>query len=371
MAKLREATSAERALAWVPRPWRGEDAPRRRCAESATHRDGGAYLAAADYAGDPPSDPQPGEYAALARLPGARALCDREALADLAKRHGALAAAPVRAASGEILAVLLVGGGPSSPPRVLAALDAATRRLAAPLRAAVRLERLDAEARRLHRLAGLGALTAEVAHEIRNPLTSLSTFVQLLPERRDDPAFVDRFLGVVQDELGRLERLLENVLAQGAPRDAAGTPGRVGEAVQAVLELLRYRAASLGVRLESEVAPGLPATALDTDGLRQVILNLALNGLGATPRGGSVRIGAVADDGVVRLSVCDDGPGLPAERRAWLSRPAGAEAEPGTGLGLAITRRLVEEAGGRLECGDGPGGELRITLPGLARPRAR
>jgi signal transduction histidine kinase len=347
--RLRRVAGCDAALAW------------------ARSADGRAYLAAAAYAGAAPREPEPGELELLAELLGAADLGGRAELRRIAAGHRCAAAAPVRGADGVCLAALLIGGSAPPRPRVLAALEAAARRLAAPLAIALRLERLDAEARRLDRLAALGSLAAEIAHEVRNPLASLKTFVQLAPERRDDPEFLGRFGAVVADELRRVERLLDLMIDQGRPGDAPG-PGAapLDAAVEAVADLLRLRAAQRGVRLETRVEPELPDAALSADALRQVVLNLALNALAATPPGGGVQVVAGARDAGLLLCVGDEGPGVAPALRATLFDPfASVRSERPGGLGLAITRRLVEEAGGSIECADrsGGGAEFRVRLP--------
>ena len=320
-------------------------------------RVGGAYLAAADYAGEAPREPGREELDLLAALDSAAALlpdAGDPGLARLAERHGASAAAPVRGPGGELLAALLVGGAGAARPRVAAALERAARGLARALGPGAP----ERDARHQERLAALGRLAAEIAHEVRNPLVSVKTFVQLLPEHRDDPEFMDRFLAVVGDELRRMERLLDRVIDQGRPPGADGeATARVSEALAAVGELVRHRAASAGISLETRIEELLPDAAIPPDELRQVLLNLVLNAVDATPRGGTVSMVAEAGEaGRVRIRVRDQGPGLPAELGEALQRGFGGPVpgragRPG-GLGLAITRRIVEDAGGSIEARD-------------------
>jgi signal transduction histidine kinase len=316
-------------------------------------------------------------YAALAALSGATDLGAAGAPAALrrvAEEHGFSAAAPVAPAEAGASAVLLAGGAADPPgrvrPRTLAALEAAARRVAGPAEAvfaAERLLRLDAEVQHLDRLAALGSLVAEIVHEIRNPLVSVKTFLQLLPERLHDPDFRERFLAVASDELRRVERLLDVILQHGRPRAPARSESeaRADTVFESVAQLVGFRADERGVGLEVGDATGLPPLRIADDVLRQVVLNLVLNAIEVTPSGGTVRLSARETRERVELAVDDEGPGIPESLRPHLFDPffSTKRDRPG-GLGLSITRRLVEEAGGVLEVRDreGRGASLRVTL---------
>jgi signal transduction histidine kinase len=283
------------------------------------------------------------------------------------------------------MAVLLLSGSSdalggsartSVRPRALAVLEASARRLEGPLAAALsagRLARLDQDVRRLDRLAALGALSAEIAHEVRNPLLSVKTYLQLLPERENDPEFRTRFFEVVSDEIRRMERLLDTVIEHAQPSaDPPGAAAAPNLVLDATIELLRHRAHTRGVEIEATPAPDgeppLPEVALTPDRLRQVVLNLTLNAIDATPKGGSVRLRAQHGEIGVELVVSDQGPGIPEALRARVFEPffSSRSDRPG-GLGLAISRRIAEEVGGSLEVRDAPGGgaAFHLNLPSV------
>lgn len=275
-------------------------------------------------------------------------------------------------AAGEPWVVLLLTGPEDPPgavrPRTLAALAAAARGLEGPAAASAalaRLGRLDADVQRLDRLASLGGLVAEIAHEVRNPLVSVKTFLQLLPDRLDDPDFLTRFHHVVAEELRRIERLLDVVLAHARPRPetAPDGPTAARPVFEAVARLLAHRALEGGARIEVDVADDLEVP-LAADPLHQVILNLSLNAVEVTPAAGAVRLrGRRAEHGAPELAVEDDGPGVPPEHRESIFEPfhSTKPGRPG-GLGLAISRRLVEQAGGRLEVTDRPEGGATFRI---------
>jgi signal transduction histidine kinase len=319
------------------------------------------------------------ELAALASLDRAIDLGSAGASAPLralAERHGVAAAAAVPRGDAGPSWVILAGGGRlragEVSPRDLAQLQATAERLAAPTAlaaAASRLAQLDADVRRLDRLASVGSLVSEIVHEIRNPLVSVKTFLQLLPERGGEPEFQESFLRLASEELRRVERLLDLVLDHARPSaDAAdGAPAaEVAAAAASIAQLVSHRAAERGVAVTEEAEGEGLRVALSSDGLRQVLLNLTLNAIDASPEGGRVRIAARRRGEGVEITVSDEGPGVAPEHRSRVFEPffSTKPGRPG-GLGLAISRRIAEEAGGRLELHSAREGGTRfvLTLP--------
>jgi signal transduction histidine kinase len=227
---------------------------------------------------------------------------------------------------------------------------------------------------RLDRLAALGELAAEIVHEIRNPLVSIKTLVELLPERLDDPEFRAHFVSIVREEVRRIERLLDRVLEYGRP--APPTPTPTTAAIESVVtwatHLLAHRMRERGVRLESSIASSLPQAEIEEDSLRQVLLNLMMNAIEASPPGSRVRLVAEAQGKEVIVHVEDEGPGIPDELRQRVF-DAFFSTKPGRfgGLGLTVSRRMAEAAGGSLLLmaeSATPGAVFRLALP---RARAK
>lgn len=374
IATLSEETGATRVAAW------GRD------------RTGAPAVLAARLESSALLAPDERALALLGQLEAVLDLGDPHAsdeLRTLAMEHGFAAAAPLQRIESqrgaEPPAILLIGGAErpgSVRPRTLASLAAAAERLSATESPVTRLGQLDQEVQRLDRLAALGSLVAEIVHEIRNPLVSVKTFMQLLPDHADDEEFKGEFHQVALEEVRRIERLLNVVLehartptanrAHAAEPDEPGEGTDLGSAFESLGQLLAFRASDRDISLATDVASDLPRPGLDADALRQVLLNLTLNALDVTPDGGNVRLGARAHETGVAIDVQDEGPGVPTELRERLFEPffssKGAE-RPG-GLGLGISRRLVEDAGGRIEILDGAGGGsiFRITLPSVTNP---
>jgi signal transduction histidine kinase len=277
------------------------------------------------------------------------------------------------AIGGEPQAAFLVSADGESPgtlrPRTRAILEGAARRLesaTAAASAAARLGRLDANVQRLDRLASLGELASEIAHEVRNPLVSVKTFLQLLPERLEDPEFLEGFLQVVTDEVRRIEELIDAVLAHARPGVTfEGEDVSVAPVLETVAALLRHRAVERSLQIETEADAALRAP-LSGDVLRQVVLNLALNAVDASPDSGRVLLRALDVAGSLEIRVEDQGPGVEPGLRVRIFEPffSTKDDRPG-GLGLAISRRLVMEAGGSLEVAEAEGGgaSFRIRFP--------
>ncbi len=290
--------------------------------------------------------------------------------------RGVSALAPIAGLGETPAAMLLVfSSHPGRPlrPRTRAVLEEIAMSLAQSMSthlAVDRLSQLDAAVQRLDRLAALGAMVSEIVHEVRNPLVSVKTFLQLLPERLGDPSFHREFRGLVEDEVARLERMLDDLLRHARPRASAdpGEGARIAEAVGTTIQLLGYRCRERAVDLETKIAGDLPRVALGDDALRQLLLNLLLNATSVTPSGGRVCIRAdwsQREPNSVELVVEDEGPGIDPALRAKLFEPFWTTRSEGAGgLGLAICKRLVEEAGSTIEVHNARGGGacFRVTL---------
>ncbi|HPG25477.1 MAG TPA: ATP-binding protein [Myxococcota bacterium] len=293
--------------------------------------------------------------------------------------RGVAAAAPVAGLGATPAAVLLVFSARPTRglrPRTIAVLGEVAADLSKSLSTTLavdRLVRLDGAVRRLDRLSALGGVVSEIVHEIRNPLVSVKTFLQLLPDRLDDPDFHGEFREIVTEEVRRLERLLDDLLAHARPkvRPRSGDEGaRVVDTIGTTLQLIRYRCRERGIELSTELRDGLPAVAVGEDALRQLLLNLLLNATEATSEGGSIRLRADwSEDAInhVVIEVADDGPGIAPDAAAHVFEPFWTSRENGVGgLGLAICKRIVDEAGGRITVGPDAksgGACFRVDLP--------
>ena len=226
------------------------------------------------------------------------------------------------------------------------------------------------------RLASVGVMSAQVAHEINNPLTTVLGYAKLLaedkPEDHPDRAGLDLIAG----EAARMKQIVAGLLdyaRAGRPDDRAGSdecdPSAVARHVAALVAPgLRKARVTLHVDVQ-----GAPRAAIDAHALQQVLVNLVQNAAQAMPDGGAVHLtwAPLPGDLALALDVTDDGPGIAPADRPRVFDPFFTTKAPGagTGLGLAVVKHLVARGGGSVEVTDGPGGRgarFRVTLPRAA-----
>jgi signal transduction histidine kinase len=219
------------------------------------------------------------------------------------------------------------------------------------------MNRMLAEVRRAERLGVMGQMAAGVAHEIRNPLSSMKMTVQMLRESGKDAESFDLILR----EIERLELIAAELT--GASQPLRKEAVKLDSVVNDVLELMRRRLEHLGIRVEKAYAP-VPDVQVDVARFKRCVMNLVLNGAQAMPSGGPLRVGVAPRDGRIRFSVTDAGAGVPAEIGSKVFEPFVTTKQDGVGLGLALTKRIVEDHGGSIGYDSAPGGTtFWIELP--------
>jgi two-component system sensor histidine kinase PilS (NtrC family) len=227
------------------------------------------------------------------------------------------------------------------------------------------MERVQSQAQQL-KLAALGRLTANMAHEIRNPLAAISHAAELLAEEERDPLHT-RLARIIHDNTGRLNRLVTEVLELGRRDRAQPEVLRWQAFLSGFLEELALHDASVGRRVQvGELDVELR---FDRGHLYRVLWNLMANALRhASDADHAVRLEArpAATSGRVELHVIDDGPGVAEAQRSQVFEPFFTTHGAGTGLGLYIARELCEASGASLELlDDGPGAHFRVSAEGL------
>lgn len=227
---------------------------------------------------------------------------------------------------------------------------------------------LEAEISRQERLSELGNLAATVAHEIRNPLNSVSMGLQRLKAEfspRQDHEQYARFLNLMQGEVQRLNSIVEQFLSLARPLTLSPEEISVQEFLQELTTLVAGDASSSNVQIELEIPPGLPPLRADRNYLKQLLLNLILNGVQAMPQGGKLTLDAHADKNQLQLTVQDRGTGIGPETLKKIFEPYFTTKPNGSGLGLSIARRIAEAHGGTLtvESELGQGSRFHVFLP--------
>lgn len=214
----------------------------------------------------------------------------------------------------------------------------------------------------------MGNLAAQVAHEVRNPLNAISMGLQRLKAEfkpTQDEGEYSHFIGLMRGEVHRLNGIVEQFLTLARPLSMQPGPVKVDQLLNELTTLNRGDAEAAGVAIEVVNHGHPPVVEADPDYLKQVLLNLMLNGLQAMPGGGTLTLETEARDGEMRLSVSDTGMGIEPEDLERIFEPYFTTKTDGSGLGLAIARRIVEGHSGTLGVTSEAGGGSRfeIVLP--------
>jgi signal transduction histidine kinase len=228
-------------------------------------------------------------------------------------------------------------------------------------RALIQAEEVIARSERLH---AVGELAAGMAHEIRNPLGGIRGAAEILAKDTTSSEVRTEFGRLMEDEIGRLDRVVRNFLQFARPSSAVVEHVRVADVLDSVMLLLGPDARRRGIQLANDV-PAESVILASPDLFRQVLLNVALNAVQAQPSGGCVRISARALGDVMEFRVEDEGPGIPQEVRETMFDAFVTTRPDGSGLGLPIAHRLAKSMGGRVDlvATGASGTTFRIVMP--------
>lgn len=227
---------------------------------------------------------------------------------------------------------------------------------------------LEAEVERREHLSMMGNLAATVAHEVRNPLNAISMGLQRLKAEfrptRDEGEY-SHFIELMRGEVHRLNAIVEEFLTLARPLSMKPDTVKVDQLLNELTTLTKGDAAAAGVEIEVAHHGPPPVVKADPAYLKQVLLNLVLNGLQAMPQGGKLAIETSVRDGRMRLSVSDTGVGIAQENLERIFEPYFTTRTDGSGLGLAIARRIIEGHGGAIHVTSkaGNGSRFEIVLP--------
>ncbi len=227
------------------------------------------------------------------------------------------------------------------------------------------LKRLELQIRRSDRLASLGTLSAGMAHEIKNPLVSIKTFAQLLPERYQDSDFRETFSNLIGHEIDRIDSLVNQLLRFARPAKPLLKPMHVHEILEKSLMLINHRIYQKEIKLSRFWNAEVDTIRADADQLEQVFLNFFLNAMDAMKDGGELAVTTDIRSGaewggtangtngetheILRITIRDDGVGIRSEDIGHVFDPFFTTKDYGTGLGLSVVHGIIEEHGGQIE----------------------
>jgi len=240
-------------------------------------------------------------------------------------------------------------------------------------RATLELEETQRQLFQSEKLAALGKLSAGIAHEIRNPLTSIKILIHSLVDEMATPASREKDLAVIETEIEQVNKIIKQFLDFARPRPPSLEPIDVRKVLEETLALIVYEMEAQEVSLEKEYAPGLPPVPMDREQMKQVFLNLLLNAIQAMEQGGKLKVATALKHPVpgtnrgsfAKISFQDTGKGIPEDVKGKVFEPFYSTKEGGIGLGLSIAQRIVEEHGGEigLESSPGKGTVFYLTIP--------
>jgi signal transduction histidine kinase len=247
--------------------------------------------------------------------------------------------------------------------------------LATEIALAVRYRRSEDEVLRKNRLIELGTIAAGVAHEIRNPLASIKTFAQLMPERMEDPEFKNEFSKLVLKDVDRITKVIESMLAFARPSQVNIKEQPSNDLVEEAILLVQPRLKAKRIEL-TRAFRGNPIVKADKHQILQVLVNLLSNAADALQEQGKIRVatgvgqlgiggGGNGNRGFAVIEVSDNGPGIPAAVRNRLFDPFFTTKKEGTGLGLSISQKIVRDHGGTITVSsvEGKGTTFQVSLP--------
>ena len=305
-----------------------------------------------------------------------------DAHATLGSMHGAYAVPHL--SKGRLIGFSLLGAAAASPEApaqtqpLLAALAQIATNALDTLILSQDLHRSLALIKRTDRMKSLETIAGGFAHEIRNPLTSIKTFIQLAPERKDDPDFIQEFSKIVLGDVYRIEHLIQKILDYSRYMEPTLADEDVNDLVASCVHFIDVKADSRKITIERILAPDLPRVMLDRQQIKQVLINLLINAIDAIgTQGGRLRVQTSkfvkpTEKVWVQIDIEDTGEGIQEDNLEHIfdpfftTKPETGEHE-GTGLGLTIVHQIIQEHHGeiRVKSSVGVGTTFSVSLPVL------
>lgn len=201
-------------------------------------------------------------------------------------------------------------------------------------------KRMEKEIARLDRLNMVGEMAASIGHEVRNPMTTVRGFLQMLTCKKETACYADYF-NLMIEEIDRANSIITEFLSLAKNKAIDPKPGSLNKIIKTVLPLIQVDALRMGSSIETKLGD-IPEFMLDEKKIRQCILNFVRNGLEAMPDGGTVTISTYNDGDAVIMEIKDEGSGIPAEIIDKLGTPFITTKDEGTGLGLPVCYSIAE-----------------------------
>jgi PAS domain S-box-containing protein len=227
------------------------------------------------------------------------------------------------------------------------------------------LKNLESEIRRSERLASLGQLAAGVAHEVRNPLTTIRGYVQVLPQEYEDPEYREDCCTTVIGEIDRLTRLTEELLDFATPDKGNYQYYDLNEMLENTFDFLSDQISESELEIKMDLDKSIPMVYVNGHQVRQVLMNIILNAIQASPGNSVIEAGTHSRENMAVTWVRDSGPGISIDQTTKIFDPFFTTRDNGTGLGLSISHSIVSEHGGkiRVESEKGSGATFIIEWP--------
>lgn len=218
-----------------------------------------------------------------------------------------------------------------------------------PQEIAIENKLLKQELERSERLKIANTLALGLAHEVKNPLTTLKTFTEFLPQHYDDKEFLEKFSKIVPGEIERVNDIIKQLLQFSRPTPPALQSSSVYQLMQDILVFLNNDLLKHKIKLNESYEDRTLKINADPNQIKQALLNILLNAIDAMPGGGTITIEAKKNEDLVELSIRDSGCGIAKEDLKHIFDPFYSKKESGTGLGLAVTHQIIKNHNGRIE----------------------
>ena len=224
--------------------------------------------------------------------------------------------------------------------------------------------KLREELQKSEKLKAVATLAAGMAHEIKNPLTSIKTFTEYIPEKRDDPVFLDKFYKIVRGEVARINYIVQELLEFSKPSELHLKKADINDLLNETLELLNNDLIRKNIKIQKELS-SLPETAIDPSQIKQVLLNILLNSIDSIKNGGTLILSTKNNQDEISIVVKDTGTGINKEDLKHIFDPFFSKKDGGTGLGLSVVHGIIEKHRGNIKVNStvGEGTTFEIILP--------